>query len=259
MAWQSIYSTRPLAELGGREPGADAPGGVACAVLPKHAARAAPAQKDDCIAVVDDDQDVRDSLENLLGACGYDVAPFPTPDDFLTALLRRRCAPACLILDVRLKTESGLELQRTLTLSDIDIPVVIMTGHGDVAMTVQAMKQGALDVLTKPAREADILGAVAAAVRVHTVRRAERRQLAELMDRYESLSPRERQVMSLVIAGLMNKQVAAEIGLSEVTVKIHRSAVMRKMAADSLPDLVRMGERLKVRDPEVGRFTRRGG
>ena len=259
MAWQSIAFPHPPTDVGARQLQVAPPRPVTSARLPRQTAPPAPAPADDCIAVVDDDQDVRDSLENLLCACGYDVAAFPTPDAFLMALRRGRCVPACLILDVRLKAERGLDFQRTLTLHDIDVPVVFMTGHGDVAMTVRAMKQGALDVLTKPAREADILDAVAAAVRVHAVRRAERRQLAELAERYQSLSPRERQVMSLVIAGLMNKQVAADIGLSEVTVKIHRSAVMRKMAADSLPDLVRMGERLKVRDPEVGRFIRRTG
>ncbi|WP_226573899.1 response regulator transcription factor [Acuticoccus sediminis] len=253
MEWQSITGTRHWASAEWLQ--------VRPGTVPKIEASRRPGSSRDpqkaCIAVVDDDQEVRDGLESLLCACGYDVAPYAAPGDFLASVLCGRCDPACLILDVRIKTESGLDFQRALGLDGIDIPVVVITGHGDVAMTVRAMKQGAVDVLAKPAREEDVLDAVAAAVRLDTARRAERAEMSDLLDRYGTLSPRERQVMGLVIAGLMNKQIAGEIGLSEVTVKIHRSSVMRKMASDSLPDLVRMGERLMVRDPDIGRFHRR--
>lgn len=204
------------------------------------------------VCVIDDDARVRDSLENLLTSAGYDVELHPSPADFLAA--PRTEEPSCLVLDIRLKAESGLDFQRRLFDGGVRVPVVLMTAHGDIPMTVRGMKQGAIDFLPKPFRAEDMLSAVATAIRLHREQRVEQRTTAHLEARFEALSAREREVMALVASGLMNKQVAAELAISEVTVKIHRGNVMRKMAASSLADLVRMAELLSIRDPRIGRF-----
>lgn len=204
------------------------------------------------VCVIDDELRVRDSLGNLLSSAGYDVELHSSPADFLAA--PRTVEPGCLVLDIRLKAESGLDFQRRLFDAGVRIPVVLMTAHGDIPMTVRGMRQGAIDFLPKPFRAEDMLSAVSAAIRLHRAQRLEERTSAELETRFAGLSAREREVMALVASGLMNKQVAAELAISEVTVKIHRGNVMRKMAASSLADLVRMAELLGIRDPRVGRF-----
>ena len=208
-----------------------------------------------CIYVVDDDPDVLGSLGSLLRSTGYDVRLFDNPAGFLAAA--RPEVPSCLVLDVRLRAESGLDLQDDLRARGIEIPVVLITGHGDIPMTVRAMKAGAIDFLTKPFREEDMLRAVAAAIRFDRARRADAAEATSYAERYATLTAREKEVMSLVVAGLMNKQIAARIGVSEATVKIHRGNAMRKMAVPSLPDLVRVAETLDVRDASIGRYTTR--
>lgn len=204
------------------------------------------------VCVMDDDQEVLGSLDSLFRSTGYDVQLFEAPDAFLAA--GRPDAPSCLVLDVRLRAESGLDLQDELKTRGIDIPVVLMTGHGDIPMTVRAMKAGAVDFLAKPFREEDMLSSVSTALRADRERRAEAAEVEELSARYATLTAREGEVLSLVVAGLMNKQIAARMDLSEVTVKIHRGNAMRKMAAPSLPDLVRMAETLNARDRNASRY-----
>jgi FixJ family two-component response regulator len=194
------------------------------------------------VLVVDDDASVRESLYSLLRSVGYGVRRF---DSVQTLLDDGDFAEAgCLVLDVRLPGQSGLELQRTLTKAGVALPIVFITGHGDVPMSVAAMKAGAIEFLTKPFRDQDLLDAVARGVEQMRARSAETAALSELRRRFETLSPREREVMALVCSGRMNKQIAAELGLSEITVKVHRGKVMRKMQADSLPELVRLADRL---------------
>jgi len=195
------------------------------------------------VFVVDDDASIRQSLHSLLRAVGYDVKLFQSVQD----LLDHRdglAEAACLVLDVRLPGQSGLELQRRLANAGIALPIVFITGHGDVPMSVAAMKAGAIEFLTKPFRDQDLLDAVARGAERTRARQAETAALSELRQRFETLSPREREVMALVCSGKMNKQIAAELGLSEITVKVHRGKVMRKMQADSLPELVRLADRL---------------
>lgn len=193
--------------------------------------------------MVDDDASVRESLRSLLRSVGYDLELFQSVQD----LLDHRgglAEAACLVLDVRLPGQSGLELQRTLSKAGIAVPIVFITGHGDVPMSVAAMKAGAIEFLTKPFRDQDLLEAVAHGVEQTRALWAEAAALSELRQRFETLSPREREVMALVCSGKMNKQIAAELQLSEITVKVHRGRVMRKMQADSLPELVRLADRL---------------
>jgi FixJ family two-component response regulator len=202
------------------------------------------------VFVVDDDASIRQSLHSLLRAVGYDVKLFQSVQD----LLDHRdglAEAACLVLDVRLPGQSGLELQRTLTKAGIALPIVFITGHGDVPMSVAAMKAGAIEFLTKPFRDQDLLDAVARGAEQTRARQAETAALSELRQRFETLSPREREVMALVCSGKMNKQIAAELGLSEITVKVHRGKVMRKMQADSLPELVRLADRLVANGTKV--------
>jgi FixJ family two-component response regulator len=196
------------------------------------------------VHVVDDDADVRESLGDLLRSMDYQVALYRSAAEFLDVELSD--APACLVLDVRLPGTSGLELQAYLTRLNIALPVILMTGFGDIPMSVKGMKAGAIDFLTKPIRDQDLLDAVATAIQVDQSRRQEIAQLGELKERYALLTPRERQVMGLVAAGLMNKQVANELSISEVTVKMHRGSAMRKLGAKSVARLARIAEILDI-------------
>jgi FixJ family two-component response regulator len=194
------------------------------------------------VHIVDDDVEVRESLGDLLRSMDYQVLLHASAPEFLEVELAD--APACLVLDVRLPGTSGLELQEYLTHIDVRLPVILMTGFGDIPMSVKAMKAGAVDFLTKPIRDQDLLDAVAAAIRMDEERRRDIAQIAQLQARYARLTPRERQVMTLVASGLMNKQVASELSISEVTVKMHRGSVMRKMGARSVATLTRIAEAL---------------
>jgi FixJ family two-component response regulator len=197
------------------------------------------------VFVVDDDESVREALRSLFRSVSLKVETFGSATDFLRSELPD--VASCLVLDVRLPGVSGLDFQAELAKANIHIPIIFMTGHGDIPMSVQAMKAGAVDFLTKPFRDQDMLDAVAAAIERDRSRRKDEQRLSDVRARFDSLTEREREVMGLVTAGLMNKQIAGELGLSEITVKIHRGHVMRKMAARSLADLVRMAEVLGVR------------
>jgi FixJ family two-component response regulator len=202
-------------------------------------------RSDAVVFVVDDDASVREALRSLFQSVGLGVEIFASARAFLEAA--RPDAPGCLVLDVRLPGLSGLDLQHELTKAGVSLPIVFITGHGDIPMTVQAMKAGAVEFLTKPFRDQDLLDAVQQAIERDRAARNERADLEELRSRFDSLTPRERQVMALVVSGLLNKQIAAELGISEITVKIHRAQVMQKMEADSLAHLVRMAGRLDLR------------
>jgi FixJ family two-component response regulator len=199
------------------------------------------------VCVIDDDSDVRQGLSGLLGSVGLKVALFPTAAEFL----QKKPSPAisCLIVDIRLPGLSGLEFQAELARRNLHIPIIFITGHGDIPMTVKAMKAGAIEFLTKPFREQDLLDAVRLALERDRTRRQTDQRLLELRARFASLSGREREVVALVTRGRMNKQVAAEIGISEITVKVHRHNAMKKLAAKSLADLVRIADLLEIRVP----------
>ena len=200
------------------------------------------------IFVVDDDEAVRDALKSLFQSVGFRVQMFASAPELLRSQLPD--AASCLVLDVRMPGLSGLEFQAELAKANIHIPIIFMTGHGDIPMSVQAMKAGAVDFLAKPFRDQDMLDAVAIAIERDRARRKDEKIVAELRAVFETLTARERDVLGLVASGLMNKQIAAEIGLAEITVKIHRGHIMRKMGAKSLADLVRMAEMLGVRRPK---------
>jgi len=197
---------------------------------------------DSIVYVVDDDASSRQSLEFLIKASGYAVRAFSSSKDFLASV--RPEVPACLVLDVRMPGLTGLELQGELAKRGVRLPIIFITGHGDIPMSVQAMKAGAMEFLTKPFREDNMLRAITLAINNDRVAHRERLEMAELRRRHARLTPREREVMASVVTGLLNKQVAAELGASEKTIKAHRAKVMQKMEAASLADLVRMSEKL---------------
>ena len=194
------------------------------------------------VVVIDDDPAIRESLKSLLRSVGLEVRTLASVSEFVKS--ERPEGPSCLILDVRLPGKSGLDFQRELAAANTRLPIIFITGHGDIRMSVQAMKDGAIEFLTKPFRDQDLLDAVQLGLARDRVRRDEERSLASLRDRFATLTLREREVMAEVVRGRLNKQIAFDIGVSEVTVKVHRGQVMRKMKASSLPDLARMADRL---------------
>ena len=196
------------------------------------------------VFVVDDDPAVCLSMKRLIRSLGPEVQTFSSAQEFLRA--KRPDAPGCLVLDVRLPDLSGLDLQQELNKANVDLPIVFVTGHADIPMSVRAMKAGAIEFLTKPFREQDLLEAIQHGIGQHRTAREQRAEVAELQQRYDSLTPREREVFLLVARGMLNKQIADRLGASEKTIKIHRGQLIRKMKAGSLADLVRMSERLKV-------------
>lgn len=197
--------------------------------------------------VLDDDAEVRDGLSNLLRSVDIAVQTFGSTEDFLSS--KRPDAPACLILDVRLPGTSGLDFQQELARIGVSMPIIFITGHADVPMSVQAMKAGAVEFLCKPFREEELLRAVRSAIKKDAAQREKSSVLALLRKAFTSLTPREQEVMTYIVSGLMNKQIAGQLGLSEITVKVHRASIMRKMNAKSLAELVRQADALDLAKP----------
>ena len=200
------------------------------------------------VYVIDDEITVGVALRRLIGSVGLAVRTFTSAQEFLDA--KRQEAPGCLVLDVRMPGMSGLEVQQRLAAAGISFPVIFLTGHADIEVTVRAMKAGAIEFLTKPFHEQDLLDAIHAALQRHSIELKERAEHNALQSRYNSLTPRESEVFPLVASGLLNKQIAAELGASEKTIKVHRAQVMRKMDATSLADLVRMADKLRIGSPK---------
>jgi len=201
-------------------------------------------ESESIVFVVDDDPSVRSAIERLIGTVGLQVQLFGSAQEFLASKLPN--VPSCLVLDIRLPGISGLGLQRQLVEANVQIPIIFITSHGDVPMTVRAMKAGAVEFLTKPFHDQDLLDAIHLALEKDRGRRQQEAELTAVRERFESLSPREREVVAMVVSGMLNKQIAAQIGTAENTVKIHRSRAMEKMQANSLADLVKMIQRLQV-------------
>ena len=205
-------------------------------------------EPDRVVFIVDDDASLRESLKDLIGSVGLCVEAFASAQEFLRS--KRPEVPGCLVLDVRLRGSSGLDLQKQMAEADMEIPIIFITGHGDIPMTVQAMRAGAVEFLTKPVRDQDLLDAIQQALERDRKAREQRAKIAELHSRYRSLTPREREVMTLVVAGLLNKQIAGDLGTSEASVKVHRQHVMEKIGARSLAELVRMADKLGIPTPK---------
>src|SRR6059058_1992665 len=199
------------------------------------------------IVVIDDDASIRKSLDNLFRSVGFQVELFASPQEFLQS--NRPDRTGCIVLDVRFPGRSGLDMQQELAVTNIQLPIIFITGHGDIPMSVRAMKAGAVEFLTKPFRDQDLLDAVGAALERDRVRRTGDSRLAELRSRFDTLTARERQILGLVVAGRLNKQIAGDLGVSEMTVKMHRRQVMRKMQATGVAQLVRLADQLGVGAP----------
>ena len=195
------------------------------------------------VVVIDDDPDIRNALQGLLETVDLQAALYATASEFLAS--KRPQGPCCIVVDVRLPGLSGLDFQQQLARENIPIPVIFITGHGDIPMSVRAMKAGAVEFLTKPLRDQDLLDAIQAALRHDRARLEDERKVADLRNHRDSLTAREREVMALLVSGRVNKQIAAEAGISEVTVRLHRGQIMRKMRASSLVDLIRIADKIK--------------